>query len=350
MPLDTDGFDSLMTDIAGMANRMDADGAGAPVAKRILEAAAVPIYEQMKANASSDPKIITGVLNRSIQTGKVRKRRYSGRSITIGVHRKEEGAYYAPPVEYGHGGPAPAHAHPFIRPAYDTRSDEAYEIIRDGLRDAIDQLYRRIIPMATPTASPQVSSTVGLKNVVIAPLTKDTETEHTYGALQLMAGAIEASITPENADPDVQHADDVEFDVLYPDPELTFKTKMADVPLAIQEMVFGNQIDDNGVLVRTASDRPPYFAVGFKSEKSDGTFRYVWLFKVRAKPVTENYATKEGTNVTRQTGEIEWTAIKRTHDNRYQAVADEGQNGFTAEKAATFLTEVYEPTFTAPGP
>ena len=44
--------------------------------------------------------------------------------------------------------------------------------------------------MATPTASPQVSSTVGLKNVVIAPLTKDTETEHTYGALQLMAGAI----------------------------------------------------------------------------------------------------------------------------------------------------------------
>ena len=52
----------------------------------------------------------------------------------------------------------------------------------------------------------------------------------------------------------------------------------------------------------------------------------------------------------RQTGEIEWTAIKRTHDNRYQAVADEGQNGFTAEKAATFLTEVYEPTFTAPGP
>ena len=80
------------------------------------------------------------------------------------------------------------------------------------------------------------------------------------------------------------------------------------------------------------------------------TVRYVWLFKVRAKPVTENYTTKEGTTVTRQTGAIEWTAIKRTHDNRYQAVADEGQNGFTAEKAATFLTEVYEPTFTAPGP
>lgn len=201
--------------------------------------------------------------------------------------------------------------------------------------------------MATPTASPQVASTVGLKNVVIAPLTEDTDTSHTYGELQLVAGAIEATITPDNTDPDIQYADDIEFDVLYPDPELTFSTSMADVPLAIQEMIFGNQIDDNGVLVRTESDRPPYFAVGFKSEKSDGAFRYVWLYKVRAKPMTESYKTKEGKTITRQNGSVEWTAIKRTHDGRYQAVADEGQNGFDASKAATFLETVYEPAFTA---
>ena len=140
MPLDTLGFDGLASDIADLASRMDADGAGAPAVRRILEAAAQPIHRQMKANASKDPQIITGVLNHSIRIGPVKKRRRSGKSITIGVHRKEEGAYYATPVEYGHGGPAPAPAHPFIRPAYDTRADEAYEIIRDGLRDAIDRL------------------------------------------------------------------------------------------------------------------------------------------------------------------------------------------------------------------
>lgn len=140
MPLNTDGFDSLMTDIGNMANQMDADGAGASIARRILQAAAQPIHQQMKANASKDPKIISGDLYDSIAIGNVRKRRNSGKSITIGVHRKERGAYYATPVEYGHGGPAPAPAHPFIRPAYDTRADEAYEIIRDGLRDAIDNL------------------------------------------------------------------------------------------------------------------------------------------------------------------------------------------------------------------
>ena len=140
--------------------------------------------------------------------------------------------------------------------------------------------------------------------------------------------------------------DSVEGDVLYPDPELTFKTKLADLPLIVQEMIFSNKIDDNGVLIRTANDKPGYFAVGFMSEKANGTYRYVWLFKVRAKPVTETYATKEGTSITRQTGEVEWTAIKRTSDGRYQAVADEGENGFTVEKAAAFLNTVYTPVFT----
>ena len=201
----------------------------------------------------------------------------------------------------------------------------------------------------TPAAAPAVSSTVGLKNMVIAPVTEDTETSTTYGDLQRVAGAIEATITPENTDPDIQYFDDVEGDVLYPDPELTFKTKLADLPLIVQEMIFSNKIDDNGVLIRTANDKPGYFAVGFMSEKANGTYRYVWLFKVRAKPVTETYATKEGTSITRQTGEVEWTAIKRTSDGRYQAVADEGENGFTAEKAAAFLNTVYTPVFTAVG-
>jgi len=201
----------------------------------------------------------------------------------------------------------------------------------------------------TPTASPTVSSTIGLKNVVIAPLLTDTEAGHSYGDLQLLAGAIEASVTPDNADPDILYADDIEFDTLYADPNIDFKLKMADIPLLIQEMIFANKIDDNGVLIRTSQDKPPYFAVGFKSEKANGKHRYVWLYKVRAKPLTENFATKEGDTINRQNPEVEFTAIKRTHDARYQAVADEDENGFTAAKAATFLTSVYDPTFTTTG-
>lgn len=186
-------------------------------------------------------------------------------------------------------------------------------------------------------------STIGMKNVVLAPVTEDTEEGTTYGAVVQMVGAVDASVTPQNTDPEVQYADDGEYDVVYPDPEVEFRLKMVDIPLDIREMLFANRIDSNGVLVKNANDKPPYFAVGFMSEKADHTFRYVWLYKVRAAPMTENYATKEGETITRQTGEVLFTAIKRKSDGNYQAVADEGMNGFTEEKAATFFTQVYEP-------
>ena len=72
-------------------------------------------------------------------TGTVKKHKVTGLHITIGVHRKDwhEEDYYPAYVEYGHGGPHPAPAHPYIRPAFDTRQDEAFGIIRSGLLDEL---------------------------------------------------------------------------------------------------------------------------------------------------------------------------------------------------------------------
>lgn len=131
---------------------------------------------------------------------------------------------------------------------------------------------------ATPTVAPTAKSKIGLKNMVVAPLTDGTDTDTVapaYGTLQLVGGSIEASIAPENADPDIQYADDVEWDAVYPDPNITFTTTLVDLPLSLQKLILGHDIDENGVLVKTDKDTPPYFAVGFKSEKSDHTFRYV---------------------------------------------------------------------------
>lgn len=142
MPLNTDGFDSLIADINAMAQKIDADGAGAGTAKSILKSAAQPIYEQMKVNAGTEIHARSGDLQRALKIGKVKSSRKRGKRITIGVHRKDwhHEDYYPAYVEYGHGGPAPAPQHPYIRPAYDTKADEAYEIIRSGLRDVIDKL------------------------------------------------------------------------------------------------------------------------------------------------------------------------------------------------------------------
>lgn len=84
MPVNTEGFAELVGQIEKMAHQLNTDEEGAPTAKRILQAAAQPIHQQMKANASHDPKIITGKLHGAINIGKVKRRRNGGQNITIG--------------------------------------------------------------------------------------------------------------------------------------------------------------------------------------------------------------------------------------------------------------------------
>lgn len=189
----------------------------------------------------------------------------------------------------------------------------------------------------------------GLQSIVIAELTSDTEEGAVYGEPEPVVGAIDMGVTPSNTDPDVQYADDVEWDVVNPDPNTAVTIEWAQLPLTVREKLGGHKMDDNGVLVETAGDTPGYYAIGGRAAKRDGGYRYFWLLKCRAKPIADTFHTKEGETVTRQTAKVEFTAIKRTYDSQWRHMADEGQNGFTAEKAKTFLDSVYTPTFTNAG-
>ena len=133
MAIELRGFDDLQDDLINMAAALEQG----PGVTRALQAGAAPIEEQMLHNASTDPKIISGDLHDSIRTGSVKKKRNGGKRITIGVHHSERGAFYSNPVEFGHGGPAPAPAHPFVRPAFDVKALEAFEEMKRVLRDEI---------------------------------------------------------------------------------------------------------------------------------------------------------------------------------------------------------------------
>ena len=82
----------------------------------------------------------TGNLKGAIRVGRVRTSK-RGRTITVGIHRRDidltdkDGHYYPAYVEYGHGGPHPADPHPFIRPAYDLKKDDAWNAIKQAALD-----------------------------------------------------------------------------------------------------------------------------------------------------------------------------------------------------------------------
>lgn len=148
MAVKTEGFNDLINDLLRMQARVSDKGAD-----RALKEGARPILEEMQSQASVDPRIRSGNLFRSIKIGKVRERtrrrkgasgNTAAKSITIGTHKREAGAYapHAHLVEFGHGGPFPAPEHPFIRPAFDRRNGEAFEIIRRVLQQEIDRQGR----------------------------------------------------------------------------------------------------------------------------------------------------------------------------------------------------------------
>lgn len=192
------------------------------------------------------------------------------------------------------------------------------------------------------------SSRIGLRDVKIAWLEDDTDTATVAAAYTLeptsTLEAIDAQISRGTADPDVQYADDIESDVLYPDPEITISLEVKEVPIALQKLLLGQStaVDANGAYKYLSGATPPYFALGFKSAKRSGADRYVWYYKCRAKPMDETFHTKEAGTITRQQDKLEITAIKRTYDNYVSVKVDSNAAG--APNAATFFGTVYEAT------
>lgn len=86
----------------------------------------------------------------------------------------------------------------------------------------------------------------------------------------------------------------------------------ADLPLPVRAKILGNEIKD-GVLIEKATDVPPHIALGFKSLKSNGKYRYVWLLKGVAQPMAEDYSTKKD-NVEHKTPKVKFTfALVKNH-------------------------------------
>ena len=132
--LETLGFAELTDDLATMAARIAGDS-GAGALESILNEAAQPVLEKAQQFAPTK----TGKLRAAIKAGKVKRRKDGAYTIKIGTQGKTD-AFYAPFVEFGHGGPHPAPPHPFMRPAYDATKEQAYGIIRDRLNEEINKI------------------------------------------------------------------------------------------------------------------------------------------------------------------------------------------------------------------
>jgi len=178
---------------------------------------------------------------------------------------------------------------------------------------------------------------IGFKDLHYALLTVDDDIAIDYSIPIKIAGAIDAKISPKVSTKTL-FADDGPDEVSSTLGEIDVEIQVKDLPLDAQAALLGHTVT-GGVLTKNSGDIAPYLALGFKSKKTNGKYRYVWLLKGKFHLQEQEYKTQEDTPEF-QTPSIKATFVKRQHDGDWQKIADEDHPDYTAEIGANWFTAV----------
>lgn len=181
---------------------------------------------------------------------------------------------------------------------------------------------------------------IGLDNLVYAVMTND-ETE-VYGQVKAIKGIKEADINPRTSVVN-DYSDDVLSDSVESLDGIDVTIVNKDIPTDVLADWHGHEIDESGVLIKSSNDSAPYIAIGFRSQKKDKKYRYKWLYKCKAQLSQESAKTK-GEKIEYQSKTTTFTAMPRKKDSRWQATADEGDTGLSAQVIQKWFESPYGET------
>lgn len=137
-----------------------------------------------------------------------------------------------------------------------------------------------------------MATRIGCDNLVYAIMTADNGiSEPSYGEVKSAPGVMSLNINP-NASQET---------VFYDDGPGESATTLGNIEVEIQKNeltteqkadLLGHTIDSKGAIIYGANDTPPWVAIGFRTLKSNGKYRYVWLYKGKFLEPEDNSETK----------------------------------------------------------
>lgn len=190
-------------------------------------------------------------------------------------------------------------------------------------------------------------ATIGLDKLYYAKITEDEAGEETYGTPTQLAKAMTAGLTVEMAEATL-YADDGASEIVKEFKSGTLSLGIDDIGNTAASDLTGATIDKNKVLISTGEDGGDPVAVGFRAKKSNGKYKYYWLYRVKFGIPATNLATK-GDSITFSTPTIEGTILRRNKvdgagKHPWKAEVTEGA---AASVISNWYKNVYEPSYTA---
>ena len=192
-------------------------------------------------------------------------------------------------------------------------------------------------------------ATIGLDKLFYAKITEDQDGNETYATPVQMAKAMTADLSVELAEATL-YADDGASEIVKEFKSGTLSLGVDDLGGSVASDLTGAVIDSNGVVISTAEDGGDPVAVGFRAKKSNGKYRYFWLYRVKFGIPATALATK-GDSITFNTPTIEGTIMRRNKvDSKgkhpWKAEVTEGDSGVSAATITNWYKDVYEPSYT----
>ena len=194
-------------------------------------------------------------------------------------------------------------------------------------------------------------ATVGLDRLFYSKITEDTSGNETYGTPLLLAKAMSADLEIELNEATL-FADDSAAEVVKEFKSGKLSLGINDIGAAVAGDLVGAVIDDNGVVISQGEGMPSPVAVGFRAKKSNGKYRYFWIYRVIFGIPATNLATK-GDSISFNTPTVEGTILRRNKldgqgKHPWKAEVNEDDASVLAATITGWYTAVYEPTFAAP--
>ena len=195
-------------------------------------------------------------------------------------------------------------------------------------------------------------ATIGLDKLYYSKITEDKDGNETYASPVQLAKAISADLSVELAEATL-YADDGAAEIVKEFKSGTLSLGVDDLGGTVASDLTGSTIDSNGVVISAAEDGGDPVAIGFRAKKSNGKYRYFWLYRVKFGIPATALATK-GDSITFNTPTIEGTIMRRNK------VDTKGKHPWKAEVTdgdvldpdviANWYKQVYEPYFGAQAP
>ena len=193
-------------------------------------------------------------------------------------------------------------------------------------------------------------ATIGLDKLYYAKITEDASGEETYASPVQLAKAMTAELSVELAEATL-YADDGAAEIVKEFKSGTLSLGVDDIGATAASDLTGATIDKNGVVVSASEDGGESVAVGFRAKKSNGKYKYFWLYRVKFGIPATNLATK-GDSSTFSTPSSEGPILRRNKPDAkgahpWKAEVTEGDTTVTAATISNWYKTVYEPTYAA---